>query len=109
MTYYEEIEIMRREHPNTWDYYGVHRDNQVEDYFRDPCSFLQNTFMYAQKYRLVPIRDGFDRIGISQARAAHSVSALFLGAMLARHFCGGRFLNFKTVHRIVFNTVYGKF
>lgn len=96
MTYYEEIEIMRREHPNTWDYYGVHRDNQVEDYFRDPCSFLQNTFMYAQKYRLVPIRDGFDRIGISQARAAHSVSALFLGAMLARHFCGGRFLNFKT-------------
>ena len=41
MTYYEEIEIMRREHPNTWDYYGVHRDNQVEDYFRDPCSFFK--------------------------------------------------------------------
>lgn len=95
MTYYEELEATRREHPDAWDYYGIHRKDQVDDYFQDPCSFIQDTFMHAKKCRLVSTRDGFDRIDISQARAAHSVSALFLGAMLARHFCGGRFLNFK--------------
>lgn len=95
MTYYEELEAMRREHPDALDYYGIHRKDQVDDYFQDPCSFIQDTFMHAKKCRLVSTRDRFDRIDISQARAAHSVSALFLGAMLARHFCNGRFLNFK--------------
>ncbi len=96
MIYYEEIENMRQNYPDTWDYYKIHRCQQVEDYFQYPYYFLQKTFTHAQKQGLVPTRDNLNWCRTLEARAAHSVSALFLGTMMARNFCNGRFLNFRT-------------
>ena len=101
MTYYENIEMMRQNHPDTWDYYKIHRNRFIEEYFEDPSCFIQNTFMHAQKGKLLPNQLNGGQItqpGISNARAAHSISALLLGAMIAKHFCRGRFLSFKTEH-----------
>lgn len=96
MTYYAEMENMRQNYPDIWDYYRIHRCQQVEDYFQYPCDFLQETFTYAQKQGLIPTRDNLDWFRTLESRAAHSVSALFLGAMMARNFCNGRFLSFRT-------------
>lgn len=99
MRYRKRLEEMRRDFPDTWDYYNIHRTMPLETYFQEPIRFISRTFEHAQKMDLAPkIRrnDLSARSAISAARAAHSISALLLGAMLANRFCGGAYLNFQT-------------
>ena len=74
-----------------WNYYGIDIDgfNQIID---QPLNFIDRLFERAQKTRLTPFfGDGIyksARSYLTNARAAHSISAFFLGAMIGQRMFG---------------------
>lgn len=78
-----------------WKYYPCYLSNQAISVFSDPVHFIDTIFMYAEKQALEPISRrelGAPNVQmISKARAAHSVSTFFLGAMLAQKLFDGAF------------------
>ena len=85
--YYDEISrILSNPKWCNWDYYKCHRKQTVQRVFETPGSFIQHTFLCAKKSMLTSSFIGdklqFDGISISEARAAHSISAFLLGYVL---------------------------
>lgn len=91
-TYINYLKDERENHSENWDYYGIHQNKTIEDYFENPLKFIQSTFTYAAKETLI----SFKRELLSEARAAHSVSAYLFGSILAHTLFDDAFNEVKT-------------
>ncbi|NPV90909.1 MAG: hypothetical protein HPY50_09065 [Firmicutes bacterium] len=99
MTYQNQLEHLVNRYPDSWDYYGIHRNNSVDNFFKNPTLFIENTFMFASKKLLAPMANAnsdWMRPQLSDARAAHSISAFFLGALIAKNLFNGAFTHLFT-------------
>lgn len=99
LSFYNQIEQLVTQYPDFWDYYCIHRNVRAGQFFSDPLKFIRDTFMYASKKLLAPTSNGeVDefRLELSDARAAHSVSTFFLGALIAKNIFGGIFSSMST-------------
>lgn len=98
-TYYDEMsQILSDPQWCGWDYYGCNGAQSVQSLFAKPRRFIQNTFLCAQKSMLTSsLVDGeyqIKEISLSEARAAHSISAFFLGYVLLGGLCPRCITNF---------------
>ena len=99
MTYYNQIKQLVTQCADFWDYYNIHHYRDIDQFFNEPVSFIKNTFMYASKKLLAPRDEATSDLmypAISDARAAHSVSTFFLGALIAQKLFEGRFKSLST-------------
>lgn len=64
-----------------WDYYGCHYQHTLREIFEHPGSFINETFVSGHKHKLTD--RNAQAPNISDARAAHSISAYFMGFVLA--------------------------
>jgi len=100
MTYQNQLEnLVNHNNPNSWDYYGIHRDTNVDQFFDNPIRSIEETFMIASKILLAPMANADSdhmRPQLSAARAAHSISAFFLGALIAQNLFNGAFSSLFT-------------
>lgn len=93
------MEQLTTQYPDFWDYYGIHRNKRIGQLFNDPIWFIEETFSHASKKLLAPISYNEDdelRPKLSDARAAHSISTFFLGALIAHKLFDGRFTSLST-------------
>lgn len=64
-----------------WDYYSCHYQRTLRDVFEYPVDFIGETFISGHKHKLTD--QNAQAPNISDARAAHSISAYFMGFILA--------------------------
>lgn len=95
MTYLEMAQHLCEKHSDYWDYYRIHRRQPFFEHFQEPRLFIHKTFEHAQKHGLIN-KDSTGQPEISEARAAHSISAFFFGFLLAKNLDDGRALRFYT-------------
>lgn len=79
MSYLNDIEKLVSS--DKWDYYECHNKKTIRGILQDPKGFIHNTFITAKKKGLVD--NCTNAPNISEARAAHSISAYFMGFILA--------------------------
>lgn len=97
MSYYDELmKFANDTNYLNWDYYQCHNcllsneGDKIDLIFHSPRMFIDDTFSFAQKRKLIypDVNGCFSDSGISLARSAHSISAFFLGFMLAKGLIG---------------------
>lgn len=92
MKLYEQLQQLVTLHSDFWDYYRIHRRESLDSFFDEPSSFIRRTFEHASKRLLVSAdyTNGHLReLHISKARAAHSLSSFFIGALIAHRLFDG--------------------
>ena len=80
MSYLNIIEQLFRQRQK-WDYYRCHYQRTLREVFEYPESFINETFVSGHKHKLMD--RNAQAPNISDARAAHSISAYFMGFILA--------------------------
>ena len=80
MSYLNKIEQLFNQ-TQKWDYYRCHYQHTLREIFEHPESFINETFVSGHKHKLTD--RNAQTPNISDARAAHSVSAYFMGFIFA--------------------------
>ena len=81
MNYLSEIEHLFAQ-KSRWDYYRCHYQLTLQQMFRYPETFINETFVCGHKHKLIESIN--DAPNITSARAAHSISSFFMGFILAK-------------------------